>query len=86
MQGLTDTLREEYVKAYERFSLVGYQNANKDRIGELEQVVDAQRKLLVAILGIDETKLKALLDAGKLDRETFERLITQIKPNHESDA
>jgi len=86
MQGLTDTLREEYIKAYERFSLIGYQNNAKDRISELEQVVDAQRKLLIALLGVDETKLKALLDAGKLDRETFERLIAQIKPKTESDA
>ncbi len=79
LQGLTEQLREEFITAYERFSLVGYQNQNKDRIAKLEQIVDAQRKLLIAVLGIDETKLEELLKAGKLDAETFQRLMEQIK-------
>lgn len=74
LKDMTRELKQKFEVAYEKLSLVGYQNQNKDRIRQLEQQVADLRSLLFAILGIDAKRLNELLENRKISRDAFERI------------
>lgn len=43
LKDVTEQLRTEYMNAYERFALVGYENKNHNRIEQLETIVKEQQ-------------------------------------------
>jgi len=87
LTGIEEQTKREYIEAYENFSLVGYQNANKDRIGELNEIIKQQdRKIELQQLQIENLGKAfgaALTEMRKhqiFNDKTYMRLKSLIKP------
>ena len=84
--GIEEQTKKEYVEAYERFSLVGYQNQNRDRISELEGIVKTQQRQIdglqafiknfARIFNVDATeRVKNLMETGTVSKEHGNQII-----------
>jgi hypothetical protein len=94
---VTEQLREEYIEAYPRFALIGYTNKNHNRIEQLETIVKEQQHQIETLqtfiqnfgmlFGVDATeRVKKLLETGKLDKATYNRMIAMLKAQTEKRA